>query len=138
MAKAHIRLAWGVSVDGFWRKHWVTAATLLMVAFVLFLAVAIPLDTDSETTASGRTTGGVVFGLCALALLAGLWLLRDGRATPVAYTLIVVAALVPGVGFFWMLLLPTILAFVIIFFGVFRGGLVRELRPSPQAPPPAI
>jgi hypothetical protein len=120
-------------VNGFWQKHGTTAATLLMVAFALFLAVAIALDTD-DTSAWGRTTGGVVFGLCTLALMAGLWLLRDGRATSVAYTLIVVGALVPGVAFFWMLLLPTILAFIIIFFGVVRGGLVRELRPS-QSPP---
>ncbi len=124
-------------MNGFWKKHWVTSATLLMVAFVLFLAVAIPLDTG-DISAAGPTTGGIVYGVCALALLAGLWLLREGRATPVAYTLIVVGALVPGVGFFWMLLLPTILAFVIIFFGVFRGGLLRELRPSPSAPPPAV
>ena len=102
---------------------------------MLFLAVAIALDSDDST--SGRPTGGVVFGVCTLALLAGLWLLREGRATPVAYTLIVVAALFPGAGFFWMFLLPTILAFVIIFFGVIRGGLVRELRPSPSAPPAA-
>ena len=121
-------------MDGFWQKHWLTSATLLMVAFVLFLAVAIALDT--EDTASGRTTGGVIFGICTLALLAGLWLLREGRATPVAYILIVVAALVPGVTFFWMII-PLILAFLIIFFGVIRGGLVRELRSSLRSPPVA-
>jgi hypothetical protein len=115
-------------MDGFRQKHWLTSATLLMVAFVLFLAVAIALDAKDST--SGRTTGGVVFGLCTLALLAGLWLLREGRAVPLSYTLIVVGALVPGVGFFWMFLLPTVLAFVVIFFGVVRGGLVRELSPS--------
>ena len=114
-------------MDGFWRKHWVTAAALLMVAFTLFLAVAIALDAGD--TAAGRTTGGVVLGICGLALLAGVWLLREGRATPVAYALIIVVTLFVGVGFFWMLLIPTILAFVILFFGLFRGGLVRELRP---------
>ena len=116
-------------MNGFWQKHGLTSATFLMVAFVLFLAVAIALDTE-DTSTTGRTTGGIVFGLCTLALLAGLWLLREGRSTPVAYTLIVVGALVPGVDFFWMLLLPTILAFIIVFFGVVRGGLVLELSPS--------
>jgi len=120
-------------VTTFWQKHGLTVAALLMVAFVLFLSVAIALDT--EDSISGRTTGGIVFGVCTIALVAGLWLLREGRSTAVAYTLIVVGALVPGVGFFWMFFLPTILAFVIIFFGVFRGGLVRELRPSS---PPAV
>jgi hypothetical protein len=55
-----------------------------------------------------------------------------------AYTLIVVVALFVGVGFFWLFFIPTILAVVIIFFGVVRGGLVRELRPSPSAPPAAV
>jgi hypothetical protein len=124
-------------VGGFWQKHWVTAATLLMVAFILFLAVAIALDVDDSSTAE-RTFGGAVLGICGLALLAGMWLLREGRATPVAYTLIVVVTLFVGVGFFWLLFIPTILAVVIIFFGVVRGGLVRELRPSPSAPPAAV
>lgn len=114
----------------FWRNHWLTAAALGLAAFTLVLAVGIALDTDD--TASGRTTGGVVFGICTLALLVGLWLLRADRATPVAYTLIVVAALVGGVTVFW-LIIPLILAFLIIFFGVIRGGLVRELRSSVRA-----
>jgi hypothetical protein len=124
-------------VKGFWQKHWVTAATLLMVAFTLAIAVAIALDVD-DSSAAERTFGGVVLGICGLALLAGMWLLREGRATRLAYALIVVVTLFVGVGFFWLLFIPTILAVVIIFFGVVRGGLVRELRPSPSAPPAAV
>jgi hypothetical protein len=119
-------------VDGFWRKHWLTALSLLMAAFMLFLAVAFALDTEGSSTA--RTTGAVVFGISGLVLLSGLWLLRSGGSRAAAYTLIVVPTLWVGAGFFWMLLIPTALAFVIIFFGVFRGGLVRELGPSPSAP----
>ncbi len=118
----------------FWKNHWLTAAALGLAAITLLLAVGIALDT--EDTASGRTTGGVIFGICTLALLAGLWLLRVDRATPMAHTLIVVAALVGGVPFFW-LIIPLILAFLIIFFGVIRGGLARELRSSPRSPPVA-
>jgi hypothetical protein len=122
---------------GFWQKHWLTAATLLIVVFTLVLAVAFAVDVDNSSAAE-RTFGGVVLGICGLALLAGMWLLREGRAMPVAYTLIVVVTLFVGVGFFWLLPIPTILAFVVIFFGVVRGGLVRELRPSPSAPPAAV
>ncbi len=118
-----------------WRKHWLTALSLLMAALMLFLAVAFALDTGESTTA--RTTGAVVFGISGLVLLAGLWLLRAGGSKAVAYTLIVVPTLWVGAGLFWILFIPTALAFVIIFFGVFRGGLAGELRPSPSAPPAA-
>ncbi|NIR39588.1 MAG: hypothetical protein GWN79_19350 [Actinobacteria bacterium] len=120
-------------MDGFWSRHRLTSATLLMAAFTLFLAVAIALDTGE--TREDRTAGGVVFGVCTAALLVGLWLIREGRSTLIAYPLIIIAAGFPGVGLFWMFLLPTALAFVIVYFGVVRGGLVRELRPSPAAPP---
>ena len=63
-----------------------------------------------------------------------MWLLREGRSTWVAYTLIVVVTLFMGIGLFWLFFIPTVLAVVIVFFGVVRGGLVRELRPSPSAP----
>lgn len=119
-------------MDGFWKEHGNTTAAVLMVAFVTFIAAAIALETDDTT--SGRTTGGVVFGLCAVAILVGLWLLREGRATPVANTLIVIGSLFPGVSFFWMLLLPTALAVVVIYSGVIKGGLARELRRAPSPP----
>jgi hypothetical protein len=117
------------------RKHWLTALSLLLAAFMLFLAVAFALDTGES--ANARTIGAVVFGLSGLALLAGLWLLRAGGSKAAAHTLIVVPTLWVGAGLFWMLLIPTALAFVIIFFGVFRGGLAEELRPLPLAPPAA-
>jgi hypothetical protein len=119
-------------MDGFWKQHGNTTAALAMVAFCLFMAAAIGLETDDTT--SGRTTGAVVFGLCTVALLVGLWLIREGRATPVAHALIVLAALVPGVSLFWILLIPTVLAFIIIYFGVIRGGLAREIGPSADRP----
>jgi hypothetical protein len=102
---------------------------------MLFLAVAFALDTGESTNA--RTIGAVAFGISGLVLLAGLWLLRAGGSKAAAHTLIVVPTLWVGAGLFWMLLIPTALAFVIIFFGVFRGGLAEELRPLPSAPPAA-
>ena len=122
----------GVGVGTGSRTKWVTVATLLMVAFMLFASVQNALDSDFSN--AERTMGGVVFGIGAIAVLAGMWLLREGRATPVAYTLIVVPVLFAGVVFYWSFLIP-ILATVIIV-GVVRGGLVREPRPA-STPPPA-
>jgi hypothetical protein len=113
-----------------------TPATLLMVAFMLFASVQNALDSDFSN--AERTRGGVVFGIGALAVLVGMWLLREGRegrATPVAYTLIIVPVLFPGVVFFWMLLIPTILATVIIV-GVLSGRLGRELQAAEGTLPP--
>jgi hypothetical protein len=47
-----------------------------------------------------------------------------------AFALIVVGMLVLGVGFFWFVLLPSILALVVLYAGVFRRGLERELTPT--------
>lgn len=121
---------------GFLRKHWLTVTTLLMVAFIGFLALMLSVS-DPDPGDDFRVLGVVVLGTCGLVLLGGMWLLREGRSTPVAYTLIVGVTLFVGVGFFWMFFVPTVLAVVIIFFGVVRGGLVRELRPSPAVPPAA-
>jgi hypothetical protein len=98
-------------MNGFWQKHWVTAATLLKVAFTLALAVAIALNLDDSSVAE-RTFGGVVLGICGLALLAGRWLLREGRAMRLTSTLIVVVTLFVGIGFFWLRFIPTILTVV--------------------------
>lgn len=122
-----------VGVDNFSQKnYWVTVATLLMVAFMLFLSVQNAVDSDGFSTAE-RTIGGVVFGIGVLAVLAGMWLLRERRATPVAYTLIVVPVLFTGVVFYWFVI-PTILATFIII-GLLSGGLGRELRQASTPPP---
>ena len=121
-------------MNSLWRRHGLTTLSVVMAGFMLFIAVASAVDTADST--GNRSVGGVTFGVFGLALLLGLWLLREGRARGVAYALIVVPAALVGVGLFWMLLIPTIMAFVVILFGVVRGGLVRELRPSDGSPPP--
>jgi hypothetical protein len=120
-------------MSSFWQRHGLTTVALVMAGFMLFIAIASALDVDSD---GNRVVGGVTFGVLGLALLCGLWLLREGRATGVAYASIVVPAVLVGVGLFWMLFIPTIMAFVVILFGVVRGGLVRELRPSDGSSPP--
>lgn len=122
-----------VDVDSSSQMKWVTLATLVVVAFMLFVAVTNALDPDDSN--AERTTGALVFGVGALAVLGGMWLLRERRTQPVAYTLIVVPVLFTGVVFFWLFFIPTILATVIIL-GLWSGRAGRELRPA-STPPPA-
>ena len=96
------------------REHWLTG---LSVLFVVFLIV-------------GGVEGDLVLGSLGVALLIGLWLLRKDRGTPAAYILIVVPLVLAGLELSWVLFIPTILALVVIVFGVIRGGLARELRPA--------
>jgi len=41
-----------------------------------------------------------------------------------------VGLVVFGVFFFWLLLIPTALALIVIWFGIIKGGLITELRPA--------
>ena len=47
----------------------------------------------------------------------------------VAHTLIIVGAVVTA-SFFWLLLIPTIIGLTVVYAGVIKRGLERELRPS--------
>ena len=60
-----------------------------------------------------------------------LWWLRIGRfSDAVCLTLIGVGLVAFGVLFFWMLLIPTAVALIVVWFGIVKGGLVTELRPT--------
>lgn len=111
------------------KSHWLTAVALLGVAFLVLLSVASLAADDPEYGTEDRIAG-IAAALGALALLGGLWALRVNRFKLwVAYVLIVVGLVVLA-SYFWMFLIPTILALVLLIAGVIRGGLERELRPS--------
>jgi hypothetical protein len=62
-------------------------------------------------------------------LLSGVHSYRSqSLSLPVARTLVVTGAIVLGVGFWWFILIPAIVAILVIYFGVIRGGL--EARPT--------
>ena len=48
----------------------------------------------------------------------------------ISYALIVVGMIVLGVFFFWVVFVPLIVALVVLYAGVFRRGLERELEAS--------
>jgi hypothetical protein len=112
------------------KDHWVTALTLLGTGFLVVVGIALIVTGGDDNSGEVRAYG--VAGLLgALAILAGLQGLRTGRPKPpIAYALIVIGMLVLGIGFFWFVLLPSVLALVVLYAGVFRRGLERELKPT--------
>ena len=113
------------------RSHWITALAVLLGLFLAFLAILFVADgSNPEVSAQDQAIGVVVMGLAALALFGGLWLLRSGRMkTWVGLGLVVVGS-IGGIVWFWMII-PPIVALAVLWFGVARGGLVRELAPDP-------
>jgi hypothetical protein len=112
------------------RHHWITTLALLLGLFLAALAILFAID-DSNPEVSGQEQafGVVTMGLLAVALLGGLWLLRSGRTnTWVGLGLIAVGSM-GGIIWFWMIV-PPIVAVIVLWFGVARSGLVRELAPD--------
>ena len=110
------------------RRHWLTGLSLLFAATLILSGLGGALSPSQSTGV--RIAVLVVLVPLGVALLVGLWLLREGRPKPAAYILIVVPVAFAGLGFFFLLLIPTILALLVIVFGVIKGGLARELRPA--------
>jgi hypothetical protein len=111
------------------RRHWLTGLAVLLGVFLLFLAIAIALENEPETSGSERAFGVIAMAVFGLALLGGLWFLRSGRVSTRVGLGAIVVGLVGGVVWFWMLI-PPIVALVVFWFGVLKGGLVRELQAS--------
>ena len=109
------------------RSNWITWLALVNGAFLLFMAVGIGVD-DGSTVAE-RFFGLGVMGVAAVSFVGGLWGLRSGRFS----NTVCLAGVVIGIAgthiWFWMVI-PPIIALVVLWFGVIRGGLVRELSPA--------
>jgi len=111
------------------KQHWITALALLTAAFLAFLSIAGFLASDPEYQTEDRVTG-VLAALAAAAVIGGLWGLRTGRLRLwVAHTLIVLGSVFTAM-FFWLFFVPTIIAATVIYTGVIKRGLERELLPS--------
>jgi hypothetical protein len=111
-----------------WLRHyWITTLTVLLGLFLAFLSFFFAID-DSNPEVSGQEQafGVVTMGLFAVALFGGLWLLRSGRMNTWVGLGLIVVGTIGGIIWFWMIV-PPIVALIILWFGVARGGLVREL-----------
>ena len=115
------------------KQYWLTSLSVLIGVLLLVMPIAGGLagDTDDLDTVSAIVLPAMmVFGAL---LLAGLWWLRSGRfSDTVCLSLIAVGLVLFGVFFFWLLLIPTLLALIVLWFGIVKRGLVRELRPTPS------
>lgn len=110
------------------KDHWITALALLAAAFLLFIGVAQLADANEEGVVMTRI-GGAVGLFTGLALLAGLWGLRTGRLKLWVAHVLIIPGVIYTAAFFW-LFIPLIVAVAVLYAGVIKRGLQRELRPS--------
>lgn len=108
------------------KRYWLTGLAVILGAFLLFLAVAIAFESEPETSGPEKAFGVIVNAVLGLSLLGGLWFLRSGRFSTRVCVVAIMVGLVGGVVWFWMVI-PLIVSAVVLWFGVVKGGLVREL-----------
>jgi len=112
------------------RNHWITALSVLGAGFLVATGIGMMVS-GGEFDETEIRIYGVVGSLGGMALIGGLWGLRGGQLRRwVAHALIVVGFVVLGAGFWWFVFLPPVVALAVLYAGVIRGGLERELRPS--------
>lgn len=112
------------------RNHWITWLSLVAAAFMLVTGTAMLITGGEFDEAEVRTIGAfaVVGGLLTLAGLGGL---RTGRASArLSHAMIVAAMLILAIGYWWFVFVPPLVALAVIWAGVFRQGLSRELHPA--------
>jgi drug/metabolite transporter (DMT)-like permease len=111
------------------RQHWITGLGVLTSAFLAFLGVAFFVDPGEGDNYWEFVLAGSMSLLGAAAMAAGLWGLRSARIGRLgAHALVVVGVLV--LAMFWWMMFPVVVAAVLLYAGIVRGGLERELRPG--------
>ncbi len=113
------------------QRYWLTIISVLIGALlVIFPFIGILFESDATTT--DKAVAVPLFVLAGLVLLVGLWWLRTGRFNEtVGLSLIGVGLVSAGVVLFWLILIPTVLGLIVLWFGIVKRGLVTELRPAP-------
>jgi hypothetical protein len=114
------------------RKHWFTAISILAGSLLVLSSTLGPIFGDWEGSAISNAVVIALLLSAGVALLAGLWWLRESRfSDSICLTFVGVGMVIFGVFFFWMLLVPTVLALIVLWFGIVKRDLVTELRPAP-------
>ncbi len=114
------------------KKYWLTAISILAGGLLVVSSTLGPIFGDWEGSAIGNAVAIALLLSAGVALLAGLWWLRESRfSDSVCLTLVGIGMVIFGVFFFWLLLIPTVLALIVLWFGIVKRGLVTELRPAP-------
>lgn len=111
---------------GLVRRYWLSGLAVLLGVFLLLLAIAIAVDNDPAVSGAERAFGVIVDAVLGVALLGGLWLLHQNRLPRSVSVSLIAAGLMGGLIWFWMLIPPAV-ALTVLWFGVVKGGLAREL-----------
>ncbi len=115
------------------KKYWLTAISILAGGLLVVSSTLGPIFGDWEGSTTSNAVAIALLLSAGVALLAGLWWLREGRfSDTVCLTLVGVGIVIFGVFFFWLLLMPTVLALIVLWFGIVKRGLLTELRPAPS------
>lgn len=113
----------------FLRAHWMTALAVVAAGFLGVVGVAFLAGAGE-----GDRLEFVVLGITNLAgasaLAVGMWGLWSGRVGRRVSNVLVVVGLV-AVGLYWWMFVPAAVALVLLYAGVIRGGLGRELTATP-------
>lgn len=107
------------------RAHWMTALTVVAAGFLAVVGLAF-LAGAGEGDRGEFVALGIGNLVGAAALAAGLWGLRSGRVGHRVSNVLVVVGLI-GVGLYWWMFVPAAVALALLYAGVIRGGLEREL-----------
>ena len=114
------------------KQYWLTAISVLVGALLVVLPILGALFGDSEDDGAPSAVLIVIIIAVGVLMLAGLWWLREGRfSETVCLSLISIGLVAFGFFFFWLLLIPTALALIVLWFGIVKRGLVTELHLAP-------
>ena len=111
------------------RAHWMTALTVVAAGFLVVVGVAF-LAGAGEGDRAEFVLLGITNLAGAAALAGGMWGLRSGRVAGRVCNVLVVVGLV-AFGLYWWVFVPAAVALVLLYVGVIRGGLGRELAATP-------
>ena len=114
------------------KKYWLTAISILAGGLLVTASTLGPIFGDWEGSATSNALVIALLLSAGVTFLAGLWWLRESRfSDSVCLSPVGVGMVIFGVFFFWLLLIPTVLALIVLWFGIVKRGLVTELRPAP-------
>lgn len=112
------------------KNHWITGLALLCAAFMVVTGIAM-MATGGEFDEAGVRVYGALAISGGLVILVGLWGLWSGRVDLVlAQGLVAVGMFALGLLYWWFVLVPPVVALGVLWVGVIKKGLVRELSPS--------